>query len=55
MTAVLRSCVIVRDYRAADAPALARLFHDTVHAIAARDYTPDQLRAWSPAVPDAAA
>jgi putative acetyltransferase len=39
--------LLIRPYRAEDAEALARLFHETVHAVAARDYTPAQLHAWS--------
>ena len=39
----------------ADAPALRRLFYDTVHAVCAADYTPAQLDAWATADYDAAA
>ena len=31
-----------------DAPAAAELFHETVHAVNARDYAPEQLEAWAP-------
>ena len=31
-----------------DLAAAAKLFCETVHAVNARDYTPDQLRAWAP-------
>lgn len=31
-----------------DARAAAELFHETVHAVSARDYTPEQLDAWAP-------
>lgn len=46
--------VRVRPYRPGDAPAMAGLFHAAVHALAARDYTPEQMRAWSPAPGDPA-
>lgn len=32
-----------------DAPALAALFYQTVHAVCGKDYTPAQLDAWAPA------
>jgi Sortase and related acyltransferases len=41
--------VIIRPYTPADAPDLAEILHEAVHAIGARDYTPEQLGAWSPA------
>lgn len=44
----------IRPFRPADAPALAQLFHAAVHEIAARHYSPAQIAAWSPAVPDPA-
>ena len=31
-----------------DARAAAELFHETVHAVNARDYTPEQIDAWAP-------
>lgn len=40
--------MILREYRKEDCPALLRLFHDTVHAVNARDYTKPQLNAWAP-------
>ncbi|MCL4540405.1 MAG: GNAT family N-acetyltransferase [Bacteroidetes bacterium] len=42
----------IRRYRRDDLGAVLTLFHDTVHTINARDYTPDQLDAWAPSVPD---
>lgn len=46
--------VAIRKFCAEDAAAVARLFHETVHRVNAADYTPSQLRAWSPAIrPDA--
>ena len=47
--------MVIREYRAGDAAAIVRLFYDTVHAVNAADYTPEQREAWAPAVPDAAA
>jgi putative acetyltransferase len=41
--------LIIRPYKPADAPDLAEILHEAVHVIGARDYTPEQLRAWSPA------
>lgn len=43
----------IRPYEEADAEAIVCLFYETVHRVNARDYTPDQLRAWAPKVPDA--
>ena len=44
--------VRIRSYEAGDAPALARLFYETVHAVNRGDYSPEQLRAWAPEIPD---
>lgn len=33
----------LRPYRPGDAPALARLFYETVHAVNIRDYSPAQV------------
>jgi putative acetyltransferase len=41
--------LVIGEYRRADAGALMRLFHDTVHSTCSTDYTPEQLAAWSPA------
>ena len=38
----------LRAYQSADCAATAALFYHTVHAVAARDYTPLQLDAWAP-------
>lgn len=43
----------VRSFRPEDAAALARIFHAAVHRIGAAHYSPEQLKAWSPAVPAA--
>lgn len=42
----------VRPFRSADAPALARIFHAAVHRLGGRHYSPGQLEAWAPEVPD---
>lgn len=46
--------VVVRRAVAADAAAVARLFHETVHRVNAADYSPAHLSAWSPGVRPAA-
>lgn len=42
----------IRPYAPKDCSALCQLFYDTVHAAACRDYSPRQLEAWAPGVPD---
>ena len=37
----------IREYKSTDIGQIARLFHDTVHAVNCRDYTPEQLNAWA--------
>ena len=44
--------IILRKFDAEDTAALVALFHDTVHTINAKDYPPEQLEAWAPAVAD---
>ena len=44
----------IRSFVAGDAPALALLFHASVHEVASRDYSAQQVSAWSPAPPDPA-
>lgn len=39
--------MILRPYQPQDGPVLGRLFYDTVHAAACRDYTPAHLDAWA--------
>lgn len=41
--------VIIRPFKPTDAPDLTEILRRAVHVIGARDYTPEQLRAWSPA------
>lgn len=46
------SAFVVRAYaEAGDLDALVELFTTTVHAVCARDYTPEQLHAWAPRPP----
>lgn len=40
--------IIIRPYESADFPIIKQLFYDTVHAINAHDYSPEQLNAWAP-------
>ncbi|MGD2082193.1 MAG: GNAT family N-acetyltransferase [Chromatiales bacterium] len=42
--------VRVRGARASDAPAVSRLYYETVHRVNSRDYRPDQIAAWAPRV-----
>jgi len=44
--------VDVRRYQGRDKNILARLFTDTVHAISAADYSPEQVEAWAGDPPD---
>lgn len=45
---------VIRLATAADAPAIAALFHDTVRRVNARDYAAAQVEAWAGAAPDPA-
>lgn len=44
------SGVRIRDYEPEDAPAMARLFHETIRSVNLADYSPEQVRAWTPEV-----
>jgi putative acetyltransferase len=44
----------IRDYEEADAPGICRLFYETVREVNLGDYSPEQVRAWAPEVPDPA-
>jgi putative acetyltransferase len=39
--------ISLRPYRPDDAPGLLTLFRDTIRRVNARDYSPDQIRAWA--------
>ena len=43
---------MVRDFREGDEEALYAVFHSAVHALAVPDYTPEQLAAWAPDIPE---
>lgn len=42
----------VRPFRDSDSEALARIFFSAVHEIAGAYYTPEQIAAWAPTLPD---
>jgi putative acetyltransferase len=44
--------ITIRRYMPADTQPIMQLFHDTVHAINIRDYSPEQIDAWAPPVMD---
>src|SRR5215471_4638564 len=44
--------MLIRDYNQSDAPAITRLFYETVRCVNLQDYSEQQVRAWAPAVPD---
>ena len=44
--------VMVREYRTQDLGAVVALFGRSVHELASRDYSPAQVSAWAPEVPD---
>lgn len=43
----------IRDYQRGDAEAIVQLFYDTIHTVNLGDYSPAQVDAWAPEVPDA--
>lgn len=40
--------IVIRPYRADDAPSMARLYYDAVRALGPRGYSPAQVAAWAP-------
>lgn len=44
--------ILIRPFEACDADALATLFHMSVHEAGIRDYSAQQVAAWSPSKPD---
>lgn len=44
--------MLIRNYQPTDLPQLVQLFYNTIHQVNSRDYTPEQVAAWAPAVPD---
>ena len=45
--------MLIRPFQSSDADTLAALFHASVHEAAIRDYSPEQVAAWSPSQPHA--
>jgi putative acetyltransferase len=46
--------MIIREYRAEDAPLIAKLFYDSVRELGPLHYTPGQVAAWAPETQDRA-
>lgn len=44
--------MVVRDYEMEDAGPICRLFYETVRTVNLADYSPEQVQAWAPEVPD---
>lgn len=44
--------MLIRQFEPSDADALATLFHASVHQAGIRDYSPEQVAAWSPSKPE---
>lgn len=44
--------VTLRTYQKEDSRVLAKLFYETVHRVNCKDYSPEQIAAWAPAVPE---
>ena len=40
--------MLIRLFQKQDSDRIAQLFHDTVHEVNIRDYSPEQVKAWSP-------
>ena len=47
--------VEIRGYQEKDAPEIVHLFYETIHSVNRSDYSREQVEAWAPEVPDAAA
>lgn len=46
--------ILIRNFRPGDEALLRAVFHASVHGLACRDYTPEQLAAWAPLEHDSA-
>ena len=44
--------MLLRSYSEKDLKEILALFYDAVHLVAAKDYSPAQLDAWAPRLPD---
>ena len=53
MVKIVAEATQISDYQEVDAPAIARLFYETVRSVNRADYSEEQVEAWAPAVPDA--
>lgn len=42
-----KKTLLIRNYMPADCSKMAELFYQTIHAVNAKDYTPEQLDAWA--------
>jgi putative acetyltransferase len=49
----MRVMLTLRPYADGDLPAMMTLYRTTIHAVCAKDYTPEQLAAWAPPQADA--
>ncbi len=45
--------VLIREYKAEDAPGIVRLFYETVRSVNRAHYSEEQVAAWAPEVPGA--
>ena len=52
---VVEGTVEIRAYKEEDAPAIVRLFYETVRSVNLSDYSQEQVEAWAPEVPDESA
>lgn len=50
MSGLNQQKIRIRPASGSDAPQIAHLFHETVHQVNARDYSPAQVEAWAPTV-----
>ena len=48
------TAIAIRNFRPGDEPALRAVFHASVHGLACKNYTAEQLAAWAPLHHDAA-
>lgn len=46
---MLKARLVIRPFRPGDEASLMRVFRCSIHGIASRDYTPEQINAWAPA------
>lgn len=43
----MSNAIQIRSFQLSDLPQIMHLFHDTVHSVNSRDYTPEQIAAWT--------